>query len=158
MPGNRLTTRLIACRNASLLALLSALTLAPAPAAAELATLFTTPQERQLINANRYKSEEVKPQPVQDEPQEASPVQVLLQEEVSVEYRISGISLSSDGMHTVWINANAYQDGEQLEDRSRVKVMAGDDVKVRITAPDGKHYFGTSGETLAVTYMATVEN
>ena len=155
MPGNRRTSCLIARRIVGLLALLTAI--APAFAAGDLTTLFTTPQERQLINANRYKSEEVKPKPVQDEP-ELSPVQILLQEEVTVEYMISGISLSGDGMHTVWINARAYADGEQLDDRSQIKVITGDGVKVRITTPDGKHHFGTSGETLEVTYMATVEN
>ena len=153
MPSNRLTTCSIMC----LLALLPAM--APALAAGDLTTLFTTPQERQLINANRYKRDEIKPQPVQqDEPVQSSPVQILLQEEVSAEYRISGISLSGDGTHTVWINANVYEDGEQLDDRSRIKVITDDGVKVRITTPDGKHYFGTSGETLAVTYMATIEN
>jgi len=152
MPSNRLT----ACRITCLVVGLAAL----APAfAAELTTLFTTPQERQLINSNRYKREEVKPQPqpVVKEPEQA-PVQVLPKEEVTVEYRISGISLSGDGMHTVWINASAYEDGAELDDSSRVKVITGDEIKVRITAPDGKHFYGTSGETLAVTYMATVEN
>ena len=32
--------------------------------AAELSTLFTTPQERQIINSNRYRSEE--PEPVDE--------------------------------------------------------------------------------------------
>jgi len=130
-------------------------------AAGDLATLFTTPQERRLINANRYKSDEVKPQPVQDEhddDHDDSPIQILTQSEVSVEYQISGISLASEGAHTVWINAMAYQDGELLEDGSHVKVLTGDDVRVRITVPDGKHYFATSGETISVSYMATVEN
>jgi hypothetical protein len=138
-----------------LLALLPAV--APVFAAGDLTTLFTTPQERQLINANRYKNEEVKPKPVQDEP-DLSPVQILLQEEVTTEYTISGISLSGDGMHTVWINAIAYEDGELLDDSSRIKVITQDVARVRITTPDGKHYFGSSGETLEVTYMATVEN
>ena len=119
--------------------------------------MFTTPQERQLINANRYKSDEAKPQPAQDAPDE-SPVQFMVQEEVSVEYRISGISLSNDGAHTVWINSQSYEDGAQLDDGSRVGIMAGDDVRVRITAPDGKHYFATSGETIGISYMAAVEN
>jgi hypothetical protein len=126
-------------------------------AAGDLSTLFTTPQERQLINANRYNSDEVKPQPVQDAPDE-SPVQFMVQGEVSVEYRISGISLSADGSHTAWINSLAYEDGARLDDGSRVRIMAGNDVRVRITAPDGKHYFGTSGETFSVSYMAAVEN
>ena len=126
-------------------------------AAGELSTLFTTPQERQLINANRYKSDEAKPQPVQDAPDE-SPVQFMVQEEVSVEYRISGISLSADGAHTAWINSVAYEDGARLDDGSRIKIMSGDDVRVRITAPDGKQHFAASGETLSVSYMAAVDN
>ena len=126
--------------------------------AAELSTLFTTPQERQLINSNRYKSDEVKPQPVVvDEVVEAT-LQLLLKEEVSREYIISGITVSSEGPHTVWINSQAYEDGEVLEDNSRIKVVVGDEVAVRITAPDGKHYFATSGETLEVTYLTTVKN
>jgi hypothetical protein len=125
-------------------------------AAGELSTLFTTPQERQLINANRYKSDQGRPQqPVQDDD---SPIQRLAQAEISVEYQISGISLSADGTHTVWINAMAYEDGARLEDGSRVKVFSGKDIRVRITAPDGKQYFATSGETLEVTYMASIEN
>jgi hypothetical protein len=128
----------------------------PAFAASELSTLFTTPQERQLINANRYKRDEVKPQ--QQVEVDPSPVQILVQEEVSVDYRISGISLATDGAHTAWINGVAYEDGARLEDGSRIKIYTGDDIRVRITAPDGKHHFATSGETLTVTYMAAVEN
>ena len=149
MPNKLLT----ACIVFSLLLLLPGRILA----AGELSTLFTTPQERQLINANRYKSDEVKPQPVQDAPDE-TPVQFSVQEEISVEYRVSGISLSADGAHTAWINSMAYEDGARLDDGSRVGIMAGDDVRVRITAPDGKHYFATSGETISVSYLAAVEN
>jgi hypothetical protein len=128
-------------------------------AAGELSTLFTTPQERQLINANRYKSDQVRQQqPVQDDADDDSPIQRQAQAEISVEYQVSGISLASDGAHTVWINATAYEDGALLEDGSHVKVLAGDDVRVRITVPDGKHYFATSGETLSVSYMAAAEN
>ena len=126
-------------------------------AAGDLLTLFTTPQERQLINANRYQSDEAKPQPVQDAPDD-SPVQFMVQEEVIVEYRVSGISLSADGTHTAWINSVAYEDGARLDDGSRVMIMPGDDVRVRITAPDGEHYFATSGETISVSYLAAVEN
>ena len=126
-------------------------------AAGDLSTLFTTPQERQLIDANRYKSDAVKPQPVQDVPDE-SPIKLMLRREVNLEYRISGISLSADGAHTAWINSLAYEDGAQLDDGSRIRIMTGDDVRVRITAPDGEHYFATSGETISVSYLAAVEN
>ena len=127
-------------------------------AAGELSTLFTTAQERQLINANRYRNDEVKPVQVADDEQDDSPIRMLASEEVSVEYQISGISLVGDGTHTVWINAIAYEDGALLEDGSRVKVFSGDDIRVRITVPDGKQYFATSGETISVSYMAAVEN
>ena len=129
----------------------------PSLAASDLSTLFTTPQERQLINANRYKTEEPRPTPEPEEIDE-SPVQQLLQEQVDAEYRISGISVSADGAHTAWINGQSYLDGEQLEDGSRVKVIAGAEIRLRITTPDGKHHYATSGETLSVSYMAAVGN
>ena len=134
------------------------LMLPPVPAmAADLYTLFTTPQERELINSNRYKTDEPKPEPVEVEVEE-SPVQILVREEISASYRISGISLSADGRHTAWINAMAYHDGETLEDGSRLRIMDGKEVRVRITTPDGKHYYGKSGETVELTYVAVIEN
>ena len=126
--------------------------------ASDLSTLFTTPQERELINSNRYNNDEVKPQQVVVDEVVEAPFQLQLKEEVSREYIISGITVSSEGLHTVWINSQAYEDGEALEDNSRIKVVVGDEVGVRITAPDGKHYFATSGETLEVTYLAPIKN
>lgn len=126
--------------------------------ASDLSTLFTTPQERELINSNRYNNDAVKSQPVVVDEAVEAPLQLMLKEEVSREYIISGITVSSEGPHTVWINSQAYEDGEALEDNSKIKVVIGDEVGVRITAPDGKHYFATSGETLEVTYLATVKN
>jgi len=122
--------------------------------AAELSTLFTTPAERQLINSNRYKSDDGIIRPVETE---TAPVQQLVREEVTREYMVSGITVSSDGPHTVWINSLAYEDGEQLEDKSRIKVLVGDEIRVRITTPDGKNYLATSGETISVTYLAPVK-
>ena len=124
---------------------------------AELATLFTTPQERELINSNRYKSEESTQVRSTQVDEETQPIQLRLQEEVTQLYRISGITVSTDGPHTVWINSMAYEDGDQLEDSSKIKVLAGDEIKIRITAPDGKQYYATSGDTLEVTYLAAVE-
>ncbi len=128
--------------------------------AADLMTLFTTPEERQIINSNRYKTDDPKPAPVV-EVEEITldlDIQQLVMEEVKREYRVSGITISRDGAHTVWINSEIYEDGAQLETDSRIKVFDGDEVRVRITAPDGKHYFATSGETVEVSYMAPAEN
>ena len=126
---------------------------------AELSTLFTTPEERQIINSNRYKSDDVvdsNSPPVAVEETSETPVQPMFQEQVTREYKISGITISRDGSYTVWINSTAYADGEELEDKSRIKVMVGDEIRVRITAPDGKNYYATSGETLEVNYLASV--
>lgn len=129
-----------------------------APQAAELLTLFTTPHERQIINSNRYKDNKAKTAAVEDEVRIELPTQQLVQEEVFQEYRISGISVSQDGPNSVWINSTVYQDGEQLEDSSKVEVLVGDEVGVRITAPDGKRYYATSGQTVEISYLVTVQN
>jgi hypothetical protein len=100
-------------------------------AAAELSTLFTTPQERELIDSNRYGN--TKPKVVVEDTIEV-PVQQVYQEEVTRQYKVSGITISRDGPHTVWINSTAYEDGAELEDRSKIKVMVGDEIRVRITA------------------------
>jgi hypothetical protein len=127
-------------------------------AAAELSTLFTTPEEREIIDSNRYRSDYGKTRPVEVEEVVTAPVPVMNQTEVMREYKISGIAISSDGPHTVWINETAYEDGEELDDKSRIKVMVGDEIMVRVTAPDGKNYYATSGETLEVTYLVSVGN
>ena len=125
---------------------------------AEISTLFTTPQERLLINTNRYKSDQI----MAKEPQQEGPVvegiQQLVMEEVKETFTISGITLSGSGPHMIWINNQVYEDGEKMENKSRIEVLSGDDIKVRITAPDGKHYYGSSGETIEVVYQAAAEN
>jgi hypothetical protein len=127
--------------------------------AAEILTLFTTPEERQIINSNRYKKEEIKTRDVKvDEVEIEAAVQQLILEEVSFEYKISGITISSEGPHTIWINEMAYEDGEQLEDKSEIKILTGDKIQVRITTPDGKHHYASSGEMLEITYLAPIEH
>ena len=124
--------------------------------AAELATLFSTPQERELIDANRYKSAKVNPEP--EKATTPEPVQQPAKIEVIKTFRVNGITVASEGPHSVWINDKMYLDGEQLDGKSRVKVIAGKDVKVRITTPDGKHYFGTSGESMEVKYLDATDS
>ena len=127
--------------------------------AAELNTLFTTPQERQIIDSNRYKGDEVaRPQPVVVEDVVEQPVQQQEREQVTRQYVISGIALSSDGPPTVWINSQPYEDGEQLDDDSKIKVLTGNEIQVRITAPDGKNHYATSGQTIDVTYLEPLGN
>ena len=127
--------------------------------AAELSTLFTTPQERRLIDRNRYKQVVMQPeQPVAEDEGDVFVVDdhEFTLEQVTREYRVSGITLSREGSHTVWINSKAYEDGARLDDDSRIQVVAGDEVRVRITAPDGKQYLATSGETVEISVLVPV--
>ncbi|MCP4494310.1 MAG: hypothetical protein GY820_44470 [Gammaproteobacteria bacterium] len=126
-------------------------------ALAELATLFTTPQERQLINANRYKiGEPRKPREVVRP--ESNEIRQLVREEVSKSYFIAGIVVTEDGVRNAWINKQVYEDGELIDDECRLRVLVGDSIRVRITTPDGKDYYGLSGETVEVSYLKTGGN
>lgn len=131
----------------------------------DLSTLFTTPQERQLINANRYQPDAAKPLVATTETAfTAQSIQPLVQQEVRETITITAITLSNNGPNRVWINSQVYQDGDSTDDKMHIKVIsgnkvkAGNEVKVRITAPDGEHYYATSGETLEISYQAVVEN
>jgi len=129
------------------------------PLRAEIGTLFSTPQERKIIDANRYNSDavvNVKVTEETDETDEEAPQQA--RKEVTVTYTVSGITLSNSGPHFAWINNEVYEDGQQLQDSSRIKVMSGSKVQIRITAPDGKIYYANSGETIDITYLAVVKD
>lgn len=123
-----------------------------------LSTLFTTAQERQIINANRHKKEiRSKPriQPVNDN----QPLQVreLIMEEVNVRYKISGISINADGTDIAWVNGQTFENGARMDDGSRLRINNAAIKSVSITTPDGKRHTGTSGETLEVSYMRVLE-
>ena len=124
---------------------------------ADVKTLFTTTQERQIINSNRYKVDEFTKPPVFDgtETEFFAPV---IREEIKISFVITGITVSKSGPHFVWINNQLYEDGERLEDDSQIKVLHDGKIRVRITAPDGKRYYGTSGETVEVSYLTEVVN
>ncbi len=125
---------------------------------ADISTLFTTQQERQIIDRNRYKNQPLRQTQSQSEKPKVEAINQLVREEVKKSYSISGISISNDGAHSVWINGQIYEDGELIDGKSRLKVISGSDIKVRITAPDGKSFFGTSGETVEVSYLEAVDS
>jgi hypothetical protein len=125
----------------------------------EISTLFTTPQERQLINSNRYKLDEVHPQlPINIDEPIIGGIPQLARKYLRESITISGITLSNSGPNMVWINSQVYEDGASMDNNMRIKVMSGSKLKVRVTAPDGKHYFATSGETIEIVYSVVVEN
>ncbi len=122
----------------------------------QLMTLFTTPQERQVINNNRYKGD--KPQQVVKslpEPEkESNAVQELLKEEVNVTYVVSGVSTNTEGNGTAWINGKPYESGDTMDDGSKVRIR---NTTVVITTADGKAHSAISGEVLELTYLRKVE-
>ena len=125
---------------------------------AEILTLFSTPQERKIINANRYKSDIVLETEVVEKSPQTEEIEQPVQTEVTLSYTISGVTLSNSGPHYVWINNVVYEDGQHLEDDSHIKVITGSNIQIRITAPDGKMYYASSGETIDVTYITSVNN
>ena len=126
--------------------------------AGELTTLFTTPQEREIINANRYQKKTLTTQSIaKSQADKTRDLQLIYGKDKTVRYQISGITLSADGRHSVWINQKIYADGAQLDDTSKIKVLAGKVARVRITAPDGKHYYATSGDALEVSYRTPAD-
>ena len=131
-------------------------TLGSQSARAEMGTLFSTPQERKIIDANRYNSGAVVNARVTEETDEV--VHHLEHKAVTTSYTVSGITISNSGPHFAWINNEVYEDGQQLADTSQIKVMSGSKVQIRITAPDGKIYYANSGETIDITYLAVVED
>lgn len=124
---------------------------------AELETLFTTPQERQVINSNRYKQDKKGPVRSAVEPSETAAIRGTIREQITQSYRISGISVSTDGTAMAWINSAMIENGARLEDGARVRINDGNVKSVTIITPDGKRHTGTSGETLDVTYSRVVE-
>ena len=89
---------------------------------ADIKTLFTTTQERQIINANRYKIDEITRSPVFDDT-ETEFIAPVIREEVKISFVITGITVSKSGPHFIWINNQLYEDGEHLEDDSKIKVL-----------------------------------
>ena len=128
-----------------------------AAVSADIKTLFTTTQERQIINANRYKVDEITRPPIFEDT-ETEFFAPVIREEFKISFVITGITVSKSGPHFVWINNQLYEDGEYLEGDSQIKVLHDGSIRVRITAPDGKRYYGTSGETVEVTYLTEVVN
>ncbi len=141
------------------LSCLVALSAPPLLQADDFSTLFTTAQERRLIDSNRYKvAEPEKVETVVEVEEEEPEEQPVLMAEISSEYQISGITLSKDGVHSVWVNGIVYESGDTLEDGSQVQVLADQDVRARITTPDGGRHVALAGETIQVTYQVPVSD
>ena len=121
-----------------------------------LLTLFTTPQERQIINSNRYKAEKKKqPQQQTTATSETVAVRELIKDKVTKTFKISGISINGDGSAIAWVNGQAYETGATLDDGLKLRINNGAIKSVSIITPEGKPFTATSGENLDVTFLRT---
>ncbi len=123
----------------------------------QLQTLFTTAQERQIIDSNRYKVykpiENKQPQ-VEPEQQNVEAEREVIKEEVVVTYKISGVSTNTEGSKTAWINGQAYESGDVMDDGSKIRIK---NTSVIITTADGKSHTGVSGELMDISYQRVIQ-
>lgn len=121
----------------------------------ELMTLFTTVQERELIDNNRYKSQQVEARVVAvEEPQQQQQIE---KEEVSLTVRLAGVTISKSGQNVAWVNGETYENGAQLEDGSTVHISNKLNSLVQIQTPDGKYHSVVTGETIDIFYFKRIE-
>jgi hypothetical protein len=123
----------------------------------EILTLFTTQQERVLIDNNRYrvKQKESVVSAVQVEKPESEGKVILKQETLSL--KVSGITLTQDGKNIAWINGKAQENGSELADGSKVFISRKVKNLVQIKTPDGKFHNVVTGKTTDVKYLVPVK-
>ena len=121
---------------------------------AELMTLFTTAQERELIDNNRYKKQQVETKVIEvtNEPE----VEIEKQE-VKIEVKLAGVTLSQSGQNIAWVNGRAYENGAKLEDGSIVYISSKLNSLVQIKTPDGKYHSVVAGEKVDISYYKSVK-
>ncbi len=123
----------------------------------EIYTLFTTQQERELINKNRYKKQKVKaPVVVDEKPQQQEKEEVEL-EKITLTIKLAGVTLSQSGQNIAWINGKAFENGHQLDDGSKVYINVKVKNLVQLKTPDGKYHSIVTGETAEISYFKRIE-
>ena len=122
-----------------------------------LSTLFTTSEERKLIDANRYKQNQQVELSTQIEasPEVETTDDVI--EEVTVELTVSGFTLSQNGQNVAWINGKPYQNGSTLEDGSKLIVSDKSSGVVQIKTPDGQYHRLSTGKSAVISYQKPPE-
>ncbi|MCP4076561.1 MAG: hypothetical protein GY744_10280 [Gammaproteobacteria bacterium] len=129
----------------------------------EFLTLFTTPQERELINKNRYKKQQAKEEVVvakTEEPQkvaEPEEEQKVELQEVKLSVSLAGVTISQSGQNIAWLNGKAFENGSKLDDGSTVYISTKIKNLVQIKTPDGKHHSITTGEKSDISYFKRIE-
>ena len=122
----------------------------------EILTLFTTQQERELIDRNRYKKKQVKNTVVKAEkPPQQNEIEVET-EEIKLTLKLDGVAISKSGQNIAWVNGKPYEHGEKLEDGSKVYINANKTTQIQIKTPDGKYHSIVTGETIDISYYRRI--
>ena len=144
--------------NITLFALIIAAASAQAQTSArpEILTLFTTPQERDLIDRNRYR---ITPQKVDTTVEAAAPIEQkkVLMQDVVLSIKLNGVSLDKSGQGIAWLNGKAYENGGKLEDGSQVFISGTLNARVQLKTPDGKYHRLVTGESSEIKYSKAIE-
>ena len=115
-------------------------------------TLFTTNQERQIIDANRYKND---PQSTLKSQMQPAPEKenTAVREEVNLSILLSGFTRTQSGQDVAWVNGKPYDNRAQLEDGSTIIINKKKALKVQIKTPDGKYHNLSAGKAVNISYL-----
>ncbi len=122
----------------------------------EFMTLFTTQQERRLIDNNRYRQPVIETETVGvDETEQEQQTTVYQQHNISFE--LAGVTLSEDGNHVAWVNGDRVESGDELVDGFRVFISPKLNNLVQIKGPDGVYHNIQTGKKLDISYLKPEE-
>lgn len=119
----------------------------------ELYTLFTTQQERELIDRNRYKLDQPKKEIVEEKVDPALTVEAIPMKKETLTIMLSGFTLTQTGQNVAWLNGKPYENGSKLEDGSKVYISSRLKSQVQIKTPDGQYHTVTTGESAEINYL-----
>ena len=118
---------------------------------ASLSTLFTTSEERKLIDANRYRGAQQVDVVTQSSPKVESVEEMI--EETTVSMILAGFTLTQSGQNVAWVNGKPYENGSKLDDGSILIISRKKSLNVQIKTPDGKYHNLTAGKAVDVSYL-----
>ncbi len=119
-------------------------------AQADFGTLFTTVSERKAIDDNRYVKKRVKWQ-ASVAKIEVHKIEEVIYKTIKKEYKISGVTIASNGVDSAWINGELRENGVLIDGKIQLKIDPNKQ-KVRLTVRGGKTYYGQSGDIVTVSY------
>ena len=122
----------------------------------EFMTLFTTQQERRLIDNNRYRRPVTETETVGID-EEAENQQATIYQQHSASFELAGVTLSEDGNHVAWINGNRVESGDELTGGFKVFISPKLNNLVQIKAPDGVYHNIQTGNRIDIEYMKPAE-